>query len=206
MSVVELAPDLLRWTAPHPEWKPGAQPGSSADWDQQVGSVLYELEDTVVLFDPQLPVKDREGFLARLDERITGRPVSILTTIRWHRRDRELLAERYRANSNRAWNAVPPGVVAKPMRGGGETIYWLAGVAALIFGDTLIGGAPGEVRVCPESWLADVRVDRSGLARLMRPLLELPVELLLVSHGEPLLRDGRAALARALHEAGAEVK
>jgi hypothetical protein len=206
MSAIEIAPGLWRWTAAHPEWQPGAQAGSSSDWAQDVGSVLYEVGETVVLFDPLVPAEGREGFLDGLDERIAGRPVSILTTIRWHRRDRELLAERYRANSSRAWNAVPPGVVLKPVRGGGEMIYWLPGVAALVFGDTLIGSGPGEVCLCPESWLSDVQVDRAGLAGGMRPLLELPVELLLISHGEPVLHDGRAALARALHEADAEVK
>jgi hypothetical protein len=35
----------------------------------------------------------------------------------------------------------------------------------------------------------------------MRPLLELPVERLLVSHGEPVLRDGRAELAHAIRAA-----
>jgi hypothetical protein len=29
-------------------------------------------------------------------------------------------------------------------------------------------------------------------------LLDLPVELVLVSHGEPVLKDGRAAIERAL--------
>jgi hypothetical protein len=32
----------------------------------------------------------------------------------------------------------------------------------------------------------------------MRPLLDLPIEMVLVSHGEPVLSDGRHALARAL--------
>jgi len=206
MSAVEIAPGLFHWRAPHPAWRADADPGGPEDWEQLVGSVLYELEDSVVLFDPLLPTAGRAGFLAWLDERIGGRPVSILTTIRWHRRDRELLAERYRPGARRAWNAVPPGVVPKPIRGAGETIYWLAGPAALVFGDSLIGAGTGRVRVCPESWLSGVRVDRAGLSRLMRPLLELPVELLLISHGEPLRHDGRAALARALHEADAGVK
>ncbi len=206
MSVEEIAPGLLRWTAAHPEWKPAAEPGSSDDWDPIVGSVLYEAPGAVVLFDPLLPAEDRDGFLGWLDDRVAGRAVSILTTIRWHRRDRELLAGRYAANSSRAWNAVPRGVASKPMRGGGETIYWLEEVSALVFGDTLIGAGPGEVTVCPESWLSEVRVDRPGLAHLMGQLIELPVERLLVSHGEPILHDGRAALARALREAGASVK
>jgi hypothetical protein len=32
----------------------------------------------------------------------------------------------------------------------------------------------------------------------LRPLLDLPIELILVSHGEPVLAGGREALARAL--------
>jgi hypothetical protein len=48
-----------------------------------------------------------------------------------------------------------------------------------------------------------VQVDRAGLGLLMRPLLELPIERVLVSHGEPVLHDGRAALARALTETSA---
>jgi hypothetical protein len=196
----ELAPGLLRWTAPHPEWKAGADPGSSADWDRMVGSVLYELPDVAVLIDPLLPADGREEFLAWLDGRVAGRPVSILTTIRWHRRDRDELARRYRQQTGRAWNAVPRGVAPRPLRGAGETLYWLARPAALVAGDRVIGDGGGGLRLCPESWLADVRVDRAGLATIMRPLLELPIERVLVSHGEPVLHDGRAALARALAE------
>jgi hypothetical protein len=36
------------------------------------------------------------------------------------------------------------------------------------------------------------------LAASLRPLLELPVERVLVSHGEPVLQDGSQALAAAL--------
>ena len=202
MLTAEIVPGLLRWSAPHPEWKPDAAPGSSSDWDEMVGSVLYEPADVVVLIDPLLPAQGREQFLAWLDARVAGRPVSILTTITWHRRDREQLAERYSSHSSRAWNAVPAGVVPRPLRGAGETLFWLPGAQALVAGDRLIERA-GRLSVCPESWLADVRVDRAGLARLLRPLLELPIERLLVSHGGPVLHDGRAALARALEEAGA---
>jgi hypothetical protein len=166
-----------------------------------VGSVLYELPDAVALIDPLLPSEGRGELLAWLDERVAARPVSVLTTIRWHRRDRAELAERYSASSTRAWNAVPAGVSPKPLRGAGETLFWLPAVASLIAGDRLLGDGSGGVRLCPESWLQDVRVDRPGLAALMRPLLELPIERVLVSHGEPVLHDGRAALARALAQA-----
>jgi hypothetical protein len=209
-GVDQLAAGLVRWTAPSPDWTP------DADWDQQVGSVLYDLGDSAVLFDPLLPREGRDAFLAWLDELVAGRPVSILTTISDHRRDRDELAARYEGNSPRAWNFLPPGVTPKPLRGAGETPYWLPGAAALVFGDRLIGAGaePGDTRfaripepastvqLCPESWLDDAAVDRAGLARLMRPLVELAVERLLVSHGEPVLHDGRAELARAIREAG----
>jgi hypothetical protein len=38
----------------------------------------------------------------------------------------------------------------------------------------------------------------ADLATRLRPLLDLPIESVLVSHGEPVLTDGRAALADAL--------
>jgi hypothetical protein len=198
---VEIAPGLLRWTAPHPEWKPQAQPGSSGDWEQMVGSVLYEVSDTVVLIDPQLPQSEREQFLDWLDQRVAGRPVSVLTTISSHRRDRKELAERYRANTTRVWNFIPPGVEPRPLRGAGETLFWLPGVATLVAGDRLVGDGQGGVLVCPQSWLENVRADRADVAALMRPLLELPIERVLVSHGEPVLHGGHTALARAIAEA-----
>ncbi len=165
--------------------------------------MLYELADAVVLIDPLLPSEDREGFLAWLDERVGGRPVSVLTTIHWHRRDRRELAERYRANTTRVWNYVPPGVEQKPLRGAGETLFWLPAVAALVAGDRLVGDQEGGARVCPQSWLEEVRANRADVAGLLRRLLELPIERVLVSHGEPVLHQGHTALARAIAEAEA---
>ena len=203
---VAIGPGLWRWTAPHPDWTPGAPDGGEEDWQQMVGCVLYDTGDAVALIDPLLPRDGRERFLAWLDRHAADRPVSILTTIRWHRRDREELARRYSGASARAWNAVRAGVAPHPLRGAGETLFWLPGAAALVTGDRLLGGPHGTLRVCPQSWLSRVRVDRAGLAELLRPLLELPIERLVVSHGEPVLHDGRGALERAIEEArgGAE--
>jgi glyoxylase-like metal-dependent hydrolase (beta-lactamase superfamily II) len=206
MPQLEIVPGLLRWTAAHPDWNPQAAPGSAGDWGPDVGSVLYETPDTVVLIDPLLPSRDRVGFLGWLDERIADRPVSILTTIRWHRRDREELAERYQAATSRAWNAVPPGVKPRPLRGAGETMFWLPAAATLVPGDRLLGAPAGGLRVCPQSWLGEVHVNRAGLIELLRSLLELPIERVLVSHGEPVLCGGSAALVRALAEAEAEAE
>lgn len=200
----QIASGLWHWSAPHPEWNPQAAPGSSGDWDPLVSSVLYELLDVVVLIDPLLPSDAREQFLAWLDERIAARPVSILTTIRWHSRDREELAERYRANTRRVWNYLPAGVEPRPLWGTDETLCWLPGVAALVAGDSLIGGADGVLRVCPQSWLDDVRANRAEVAGQLRALLVLPIERVLVSHGESTLRYGHRALARAIEEAAAD--
>jgi hypothetical protein len=171
------------------------------DWDQMVGSVLYEVDGIVVLIDPLLPAAERAQFLDWLDERVGGRPVSILTTIRWHRRDREELAERYRANSTRVWNYLPPGVEQRPLYRAGEILFWLPAVAALVAGDRLIGDGAGGVQVCPQSWLTQERASRAEVAGLLRPLLVLPIERVLVSHGEPVLRQGHAALEHAIAEA-----
>lgn len=195
MLPLQIGPGLYRWTSAHPEWAP------QDDWDEQVGSVFYELPDTVVLFDPLLPRDDREGFLGWLDGRIDGRAVSVLTTIRWHRRDRHVLAERYRANSERAWNALPAGVVPRWLRGAGEVVFWLPDVRSLVVGDRILGAPGGKLRVCPANWLKDERVSRKGLADLLEPLLALPIERVLVSHGEPVLGDGAAALTHAIAEA-----
>ena len=73
-------------------------------------------------------------------------------------------------------------------------------VRALVAGDAVIGDGGGGARLCPASW-AGGTAGLARVARTLRPLLELPVERVLVSHGEPVLAEGRAALERALRQA-----
>ena len=201
IAVVEITTGLYRWTAPHPQWDRDAAAGTPPDWDRDVGSAFYDLGATVAIFDPQLPAgAEREQLLGWLDRIVAGRPVSVLSTTRWHRRDRDRIAERYPRSDGREWNTVPRGVRSLPLRGVGEIVFWLAQPATLIPGDSLVGTDDG-LRLAPEAWLADVPVDRRGLARQLRALLELPIERILVSHGAPVLHDGRAALAHAIAEA-----
>ena len=201
MELSEIRPGLFRWTARHPEWRPGAAPGSAADWPEEVGSVLYEGPDATVLIDPLLS-PDRESSLGELDKRLRGRgrPVTILTTIGFHRRDRDELARRYQASTSRAKKNLPAGVESFPVRRAGETIFWLPEHRALVPGDRLIGSPDGGLRVCPQSWLRYLSnpLTTAQLKQALGPLLELPVERVLVSHGEPVLADGRRALAAAL--------
>src|SRR2546423_6923483 len=171
-----IAPGLGRWTAPHPGWRTGAEPDSPGDWDQMVGSVLFEAADAVALVDPLLPVRGREELLAWLDAQIEDRPVSILTTIRWHRRDRDALARRYAGRSPRPWNAVPKGVEPHPLRGAGETLFWLPAAAALVAGHRLLRGPGGSPRGWPRSRPRRAPLDRARGAEPPRPPLSLASE------------------------------
>ena len=194
-----IAPNLWRWTAAHPEWPPKAPPDSPNYWPQMVGSVLYTNGEAAVFIDPQLP-PDPDSFWPWADERVQDRRVAVLTTLKWHRRNRDDVAERYGASTSRAKPNLPEGVESLTLRGAGETVFWLPEPRALIPGDRILGAEHGRLRVCPESW---VRYLGTGLttAKLkshMKPLLDLPVEHVLVSHGEPVIGNARRALAEAL--------
>ncbi|HVD66407.1 MAG TPA: hypothetical protein VNB65_05865, partial [Gaiellaceae bacterium] len=71
---------------------------------------------------------------------------------------------------------------------------------ALVPGDRLLGDDRGGLRPCPPGWLRYLQpgLTADELPEAMRPLLDLPIELVLVSHGEPVLENGQAAIERAL--------
>ena len=199
MDPQELRAGLWRWTAAHPDWEPDATPESPADWPREVGSVLYVTDHAAVIVDPLLP-PEPAGFLRWLDERVSGRKVTCLTTIRFHGRSRAAIVARYGASTSRARTNLPAGVETFVVSGAGETMVWLRGPRALVPGDRLLGNGNGGLRLCPASWLRYLP-SGMGLRELrvaLRPLLGLQVELVLVSHGDPVLDDGHAAIARAL--------
>ena len=191
MRVQEVAAGLWRWTGLHPDWKP--EDGGPEGWGQEVGCVYYEAPDAVVLVDPLVPPEDEERFWSALDRDVerAGKPVRILLTVSWHGRSAEPIVARYGATTD---GALPAGIERHPLAAAEETAYRLPEHGALVFGDAVLGAGDG-VRLCPESWLEGTLAQ---LRKELRPLLELPVERLLVSHGEPVLRDGHAALGRAL--------
>ena len=212
MDVRELAPGLWRWTALHPDWSPGD------DWEQEVGCVYLETAASLLLIDPLVPGEPaaRETFLQHLDADVerNGKPVSILLTVRWHERSAPELAERYGAevwanegavgeidsvtNPFAPAEVLPGGLIGIDAQRAGETLLWLPEQNALVSGDVILGDGDGGLRLCPESWLDGIT--RVELKLALAGLLDLPVELVLVSHGEPVLADGGAALARALAE------
>ena len=198
MEVLRVEEGLWHWTAPHPEWKPGD------DWEQDVGCVYWEAGDAVVLVDPLVPMDepDCSRFLDALDRDVerVGLPVAILLTCQWHGRSQAELADRYEAHvvTSPTTERLPGGATATAVPE--EVVYWLPGARALVPGDTLIGTTDG-LTLCPASWFAD-RGSLDELARALAPLLDLPVEHVLTTHGPPVLADGHAALARALRSEG----
>jgi hypothetical protein len=189
---IELRPGLYRWTVPHPDFEPDPEPESPADWPELVGCVAYRTPDALVLIDPLVP----DGLWPTLDRLAEGRRVTVLTTIPFHLRSRNAVVKRYQAPGSR----VPPSVETIPIPRAGESMIWIAEHAALVPGDRILGGRDGGLRVCPDSWLRYLESGITGteLRKALRPLLNLPIKLVLVSHGEPVLAGGRDALARAL--------
>ena len=199
----ELAPGLWRWTARHEEWHPG-------EWGAQVASFALRAGDVTLLIDPLVP---DAGFL---DPVIRG-PVAILVTIPYHTRSAESLSERYGAPihghpavAKRLRNArvepidgaLPGGArayrIGKPRRH--ETPIHLPSHEALAFGDALVATPPGELRLWAQERVDDKRARwyRDTFVPTLAPLRELPIERVLVTHGEPVLRDGATALREAL--------
>ncbi len=87
---------------------------------------------------------------------------------------------------------LPFGADVFPGHKPNDTVLWVESQRAVISGDTLVDFGQGlEIN---ERWLRP-GVTREEIAEGLRPLLELPVEHVLATHGGP---TGRAALARAL--------
>jgi hypothetical protein len=191
----EIRSGLWRWVAKHPAWRPGATADSADDWPEEVGCVAYAGERAFVLVDPLIP-DPRGSFLPELDALVErhDQPVCILQTVRFHRRSRDELERHYGPLAT----DPGPGVEPIPIAGAGETMVWLPEVRTLVPGDRLIADGHGGLRMSPDSWMRYLEMDQAGLARSLEPLRQLGAEIVLVSHGDPVLQDGQAAIDRAI--------
>jgi len=191
--VEELAPGLRRWTVRHKEW------------GEEVGCLAVATDDGLVLIDPLDPPA------------AVAKPDHVLLTVFWHLRSSPAIAAPHlwatksstRSAANRGVTVtdqvdgeLPGGIVAIQTARRPEVVYWLPEQRSVVAGDVLLGaGAKPKatdepLRLCPERWLGGRSHD--DLRESLRPLLELPVEHVLVSHGAPVVGNGRRELQRLL--------
>lgn len=209
----ELAPGLWSWTARHAEWHPRDEFGS------EVRSYALRDGPRTILIDPLVPA-DGDELLAELDRVVAG-SVSILITIPYHARSAGLLWQRYRPGAE-IWGhpavakrlgadvplqpiqpgtALPGGAgafaIGKPRRF--EMPLYLPSWRALALGDAIVE-ADGELRVWLQQPITAKRLAwyEDRFLPTLEPLAELDVEVVLATHGRPVLEDGRRALAAAL--------
>jgi glyoxylase-like metal-dependent hydrolase (beta-lactamase superfamily II) len=199
----ELRAGLWTWTAPHPSWSP--EEGGPEGWEQQVRSYALDAGDSLVLLDPLVDTAQVEALAG-------GRPVVVVLTCHWHLRSSAELVERLDAVVHApstetrelevptvpytAGDDLPGDVEPQDAGYSDECMLWIRGHRALVTGDVFLGGERG-FRVQPDSWLAE-GLTHDSLRELLRPLLELPLELLLPTHGNPVTEDAHGVLERAL--------
>ena len=199
MDVQQLRPGLWRWTASHPEWN------HAETWGPEVASTYAELPGSVVVIDPIVPPEDEDRFWSALDRDVerAGGPLHVLLTVHWHERSVAAVLDHYRATLWRPeeQGELPAGVLAEIVKGSDwvEALFFLEPHRALVTGDLLVG-KEGGVEL-PVDWFP--KNEQEWVRETLRPELRerlsaLPVELVLVSHGDPVLENGAVALERAL--------
>jgi hypothetical protein len=217
--VRELRPGVWHWQAPHPAWT------ADEPWPQEVSSCAVDDGERLLLFDPlALPdellrrAAEREPVIVltapwherdarTLVERL-GAPVYTPPADTAEDLMRKFGITREQAGDGSpdlAWlrggegeahpyaarDRLPFGVEAFPGREENDLVLWVDAVRAVVAGDSLVDFG-GGLRIA--EWLRE-DVSREQIAAGLRPLLDLPVELVLPAHGAP---TDRAALERAL--------
>ena len=220
-GVDELQPGLCHWTAPHQEWEEGEpwdQNVSSYAIDDGERLLLFdpiappdeteklaaERETAVVLTAPWHE-RDSRGLVERL-----GVPVytPLPDTAEYLMQTYGLTAEQAGdgspdvvwlvkeglgdAHPYAAGDRLDVGVEALPGEKPNDLVLWIESHQAVIAGDTLVDFGNG-LEINPR-WLRP-DMTREQVVEGLRPLLELPVEQVLATHGGPF---DRAAMERAL--------
>jgi hypothetical protein len=213
-NLEELTEGLWRWTERHPEWHPG-------EFGKEVACFAVQAGDDTLLIDPLLP-EDPEPVLDLVEE-ILGDRLTVLVTIPYHVRSAEEIWDRYRGQTEvsirgheaaakrlddrTGFEALAPGDdlpgaasayrIGKPVRQ--ETPLLLPSHRALVFGDA-VAEVGGRLRVWSDRRVDD-KVERFYRERFnptLEPLLDLDFERVLVTHGQPVMKEGKKALRSAL--------
>jgi glyoxylase-like metal-dependent hydrolase (beta-lactamase superfamily II) len=193
----EVRAGVWHWQALHPDWV------AAADWDESVSSYAIDDGGLLLLFDP-LGVPDEIEALA------ASRETAIVLTSPWHVRDGRTLVPRLGATLYApppdeddpdpldaqvftAGDRLPVGVEAFPGMEPNDLVLWVESHRALVVGDALIDRGDGFE--FPRDWADEKGEPTETILERLRSLRELPVELVLPTHGTPTDAD---ALERAL--------
>ena len=186
--------ELSWWFAPHPDWDP------TEDWPEDVPVVRYETDDEVVLIDPFLPPDDN------FDPH--GKPVRVLLTQGAHYRGTDDFVERFDASvwapPKAAWRKIPNPATTAELPAGVEAleldgepqqvVFFIPEHRTLVTGDVLSGTGAG----------LHVFVDDADPERLLPSLdtlAELPIERIVIPHGELVHSDGAARIRAVVADA-----
>ena len=186
--------DLTWWFSPHPAWEPGE------DWDPEVPVVQLETDGEVVLIDPFIPPDDS------FDPQ--GKSVHVLLTQPAHYRGTADFVERFGASvwvpPRAEWRrrpspattaALPDGVTAIELDGEPQqVVFFIPEHATLVTGDVL-SGTGGRLHVFVDE------ADAESLLPALKALADLPIERVIIPHGELIPVDGAARIRQAVAEA-----
>jgi glyoxylase-like metal-dependent hydrolase (beta-lactamase superfamily II) len=186
--------DLTWWFSPHPAWD------RSADWPAEVPVVRFETDHEVVLIDPFLPPDDS------FDPQ--GKPVRVLLTQPSHYRGTADFVERYRASvwvpPHAEWrrrpnpattDVLPDGVTAIGLDGEPhQAVFYIPEHATLVTGDVL-SGTGGTLHVFVDE------ADAELLLPALEAVADLPIERVIIPHGDPIPGNGSARIREAVAEA-----
>lgn len=218
-AVRELRAGLWHWQAPHPEWT------SQQRWPQEVSSCAIDDGQRLLLFDPlAVPdpllalASDREPVIvltAPWHERDARTLVERLgaTLFAPPPDTAQDLIDKYGITAEQAgdgspdlqwlrgdggtvhWygpgDRLPLGIEAYAGREDNDLVLWIENLHAVIAGDSLADFGTG---LALNEWLRG-GVTREQVLERLRPLLGLPIEIVLPAHGAA---TDRAALERAL--------
>ncbi len=217
----ELQTGVWHWEAPHPDWEPSEpwhQEVSSYAIDDGDHLLLFDPLDppselvelaadreTAIVLTSPWHERDTRSLVERLGAPVFAPPPDTQEDLM---RTYGVTAEQAAGGSpDLAWllageageghfysagDRLPVGVEAFPGQKHNDVVLWIEGSRAVIAGDTLVDFGKG-LWINPR-WLSK-SVTREQVVEGLRPLLELPVELVLPTHGAP---TDRAALERAL--------
>ena len=186
--------ELSWWMSPHPDWEPGE------DWPEEVPVVRYETDDEVVLIDPFLPPDDE------FDP--NGKSVRVLLTQGAHYRGTADFVERYGASvwtpPRAAWRKIPNPATTSDLPRGIEAIeldgepqqvvFFIREHGTLVTGDVLAGRG-GRIRIFVDE------ADPELLLPSLDALAELPIERVIIPHGDLILSDGARRIREAVTDA-----